>query len=129
MDKSSDAVKLSSAQIVAFLEAYQKYESLWDASSPNYLKKDYKCESLRNLLNDLLGEGLNVNEQQLKNKIKSIRDTYRNELKKVQKSKKSGIGGGDVYKPKLAWFAAADFLRNVFLGRESSSNLVSKAIF
>ena len=76
MDKSRDAVKWSSAQTVAFLEAYQKYESLWDASSPNYLKKDYTCESLRNLLNDLLEEGLNVSEQQLKNKIKSIRDTF-----------------------------------------------------
>ena len=72
MDKSSDAVKWSSAQTVAFLEAYQKYESLWDASSPNYLKKDYTYESLRNLLNDLLEERLKVSEQQLKKKLKVL---------------------------------------------------------
>ena len=71
-------MKWSSAQTVAFLEAHQKYESLWDASSPNYLKKDYTCESLRNLLNDLLEEGLNFSEQQLEKKLKVLEILFYN---------------------------------------------------
>lgn len=61
-----------------------------------------------------------------KKKIKSLRDTYRKELHKVQKSKKSGAGADEVYKPKLMWYSAAEvFWHGAVCGRESSSNLVS----
>jgi hypothetical protein len=66
----------------------------------------------------------------LKKKIKSLRDTYRKELQKVQKSKKSGAGADDVYKPKLVWFSSAEvFWQGSIVGRESPSNWVSKYIY
>jgi len=43
-------------------------------------------------MSDILGSRLDS----LKKKIKSLRDTYRKELQKVQKSKKSGAGADDV---------------------------------
>ena len=46
-------------------------------------------------------------EEALKIKIKSIKDCYRIELNKIKKSRKSGCGTDDVYKPKLVWFNRA----------------------
>ena len=40
-------------------------------------------------------------EETLKRKIKSIKDCYRIELNKIKRSKKSGAGTTDVYKPKF----------------------------
>ncbi|KAL4084942.1 hypothetical protein QTP88_027808 [Uroleucon formosanum] len=48
------------------------------------------------------------------------------ELSKLLKSKKSGAGANDIYKPALRWFEQADtFLRPVTEARPSKSNLVS----
>jgi len=61
----------------------------------------------------------------LRKKIKSIKNVYRQELARIEKSKKSGAGADDVYQPKLAWFKRADiFLKNVVSSR-TTSNLVS----
>jgi len=47
-------------------------------------------------------------------------------LSKLLKSKKSGAGANDIYKPALRWFEQADtFLRPVTEARPSKSNLVS----
>lgn len=118
-------VKWNSNQIITFFEMYHKHDCLWDASSPCYLKRDIKNSALESLVNELIAEGFKITLTQLKSKIKSLRDTYRNEVNKIKKSKKSGAAAEDVYKPKLAWFPTADaFLRNIFIGRNSSSNLV-----
>ncbi|KAK5647118.1 hypothetical protein RI129_005582 [Pyrocoelia pectoralis] len=59
----------------------------------------------------------------LKTKIKTIKTVYRQELNKIIKSKKSGAGAADVYKPKLVWFIKADyFLHNVTTTRKTSTN-------
>jgi hypothetical protein len=41
------------------------------------------------------------NEKQLKAKIKSVKDVYRQELGKIERSKKSGSGAAEIYSPKL----------------------------
>ncbi|GFW41982.1 hypothetical protein TNCV_6901 [Trichonephila clavipes] len=61
--------------------------------------------------NQLLGQ---MDNKQLKAKIKSIKDVYRTELNKIEKSKKSGCGVDDVYVPKLTWFNEACFLSEVW---------------
>ena len=61
----------------------------------------------------------------LRKKIKSIKNVYRQELTKIEKSKKSGAGADDDYQSKLTWFKRADiFLKNVS-SRTTTSNLVS----
>lgn len=76
--------------------------------------------------NQLLGQ---MDKKQLTAKIKSIKDVYRTELNKIEKSKKSGCGADDVYVPKLTWFNDACFLSEVLATRSSQSNLVSKCIY
>ena len=70
-----------------------------------------------------------MDERQLKSKIKTIKDVYRHELAKIERSQKSGAGIEEVYSPKLLWFNSAHFFREVLSTRKSQSNLVSKFIF
>jgi hypothetical protein len=44
----------------------------------------------------------------VRRKIKIIKTVYSQELNKIMKSKKSGAGTNDFYKPQLVWF---DILR------------------
>ncbi|GFV03059.1 hypothetical protein TNCV_3041631 [Trichonephila clavipes] len=67
--------------------------------------------------NQLLGQ---MDNKQLKAKIKSIKDVYRTELNKIEKSKKSGCGVDDVYVPKLTWFNEACFPGEVFGNKKRS---------
>lgn len=67
-----------------------------------------------------------MDSDQLRLKVKSICDVYRQEIAKINRSKKSGAGTDSLYKPKLIWFNRANtFLNEVTSKRESSSNLVS----
>jgi hypothetical protein len=66
----------------------------------------------------------------VRKKIKMIKTVYSQELNKIMKSKKSGAGTNDLYKPKLVWFEKADsFLRSVTATRPSKSNLVGTERF
>ncbi|KAF5283136.1 hypothetical protein FQR65_LT14065 [Abscondita terminalis] len=115
--------KWGGGDVINFLNLYRKYPCLWDVTSTDYLKRDIKQQAYQDL-KDLEEAGLPLQEDALKKKIKVIRDSYRNEVNKIKKSKKSGAGTEDIYKPKLQWFCAADsFLNSVISGRTSSSNL------
>jgi hypothetical protein len=58
--------------------------------------------------------------------LKTIKTVYKQELSKITKSKKSGVGTEVLYKPKLAWFEKADsFLTGVTATRTSTSTFVS----
>jgi hypothetical protein len=48
-----------------------------------------------------------MNEKQLKAKIKSVKVVYRQELGKIERSKKSGSGVEEIYLSKLQWFDSA----------------------
>lgn len=68
----------------------------------------------------------NLTQNDLKIKIKNIKTNYNKELSKLFKSKKSGIGTNDIYKPGLRWFEQANtFLKPVTEARPIQSNLVS----
>lgn len=110
--------------ISKFLELYQREECVWNVKSENYKNLPLRDKSYENIRSGMEIDTLTIND--IKNKIKSIRTTYRVELNKLLKANKSGTGTEDVYKPKLFWFAQADaFLRAISVPRESESNLVS----
>ncbi|RVE54811.1 hypothetical protein evm_000578 [Chilo suppressalis] len=67
--------------------------------------------------------------EELKMKIKNIRTTYNREASKVAKSKKSGAGKDDIYRPQLIWFSVADrFLKPVIEGRNSKDNMKNSCV-
>jgi hypothetical protein len=64
---------------------------------------------------------------EIKQKIKSIRSTYNQEVQKIQKSKASGTSPDDVYKPPVKWFDVMDQIMKGSKSRsETRSNVVSK---
>ena len=113
--------------IIKFLNIYEQYPLLWNVKDKMYCNSKLKDEVFQRLSkelaeNELLG---GMDTKQLKSKIKSIKDVYRQELHKIEKSKKSGCGANEVYSPKLLWFHDASFLAEVIATRQSPSNLVS----
>jgi hypothetical protein len=62
--------------------------------------------------------------QEAKNKIKNLRSTYSQEVKKVKQSKKSGLD--EVYQPSLLGYKAIDsFLGPVIASRDAQVPTVS----
>lgn len=110
--------------ITKFLEVYQEKEILWNPKLELYRNNAARIAALDEIIHSLQKPNLTPND--LKIKIKNIRTIYNRELSKLLKSKKSGAGANDIYKPALRWFEQADtFLRAVTEARPSKSNLVS----
>ena len=79
----------------------------------NYLKL---CES-ENIVIESLDE--------VKKKVKNVRDQLRKEYNKVEASKKSGSGSSDIYQPNLFWYSQALFLVDTCSTIKTTSNLIS----
>ena len=78
---------------IKFLSIYEQYPLLWNVKDKNYCNTKLKDEVFQRLSkeldeNELLG-GMDM--KQLKTKIKSIKDVYRQELHKIEKSTTSDI--------------------------------------
>ncbi|XP_063879433.1 uncharacterized protein LOC135110748 [Scylla paramamosain] len=71
--------------------------------------------------------GLSANAPEVKKKIESIRNQYRRELRKQEKSKKSGAGAYSMYTHTLWCFDDLCFLSNGDNMRECVSSMESQA--
>jgi len=83
-------MKWNCNNIVDFLKIYEQYPLLWNIKHKDYLNIKLKDEIFKKLYADLEIKGLvmGIDEKQLKTKIKNLKDVYRNELAKIEKSKK-----------------------------------------
>lgn len=118
--------KWSDADMDKFLDIYQEQELLWNPKNELYRNNEARKSALANIIEYM--NKPNLTENDLKTKIKNIRTTYKRELTKVLKARKSGAGVDDLYKPVLIWFKKADvFLRVITEARESKTNMVSLA--
>lgn len=119
-------MKWSENTTVTFVQEYLKHECLYNAKCNTYRIKQARDAALIKIC-----EAMNMSDfgpKEALSKIKSIRSTYSQELKKKNESTKSGAGTDDVYVPTLKWFAMYhNVMRDKFLApKESQSNLVSK---
>lgn len=108
-----------------FVSEYLKYEALWNVKSELYKNRQAKQAAYANLEETMNIPGFT--QKEIKIKIKNIRSTYSQELKKIKESMKSGAGTDSVYTPSLKWFRMADdTLRNIQSElRGTQSNVVS----
>ncbi|KOB67403.1 Uncharacterized protein OBRU01_19870 [Operophtera brumata] len=93
--------KWSLETTIKFIQCYKIHDCLWHFSSP-----DYKCKDKRNAALIAIVNEMNINDigvTEVKNKIKNLRSTYRQELKKIENSKKSGAGLNNVYVSNIKW--------------------------
>ncbi|PSN40161.1 hypothetical protein C0J52_14093 [Blattella germanica] len=112
-------MKWNSDNISKFLQIYETYPLLWNFKLKDCMKANVRKCLFTQLMEELEYEGLlrGMNDKQLKAKIKSIKDVYRQELCKIERSKKNE--GDEIYIPKLVWFNKADFMRDVISTKES----------
>lgn len=78
-------LKWSGKQVIDFLNLFQNYPCLWDVSSKEYLNRNLKEAAYSELLENLKETGMPTTVDQVKKKIKSLRDTFRKELSKINK--------------------------------------------
>ncbi|XP_028038280.1 uncharacterized protein LOC114249014 [Bombyx mandarina] len=62
-------------------------------------------------------------------KIRSLRNTYNNELLKAKKSNTTGMATNDLYISKIPWLCSLDFLKNIdSYTRENTENMAVDAL-
>lgn len=111
------ACKWSTNFIVRFLQEYEKYPCLWDASHPSYKNRQDRLfaeQCLQNILN------IHCDIKAFKTKIKNIRNTYNDEVYKM----KSAFNCKQEYLPKLLWFPIADR----FLKKSSETGISAEGV-
>ncbi|CAH2094227.1 unnamed protein product [Euphydryas editha] len=111
---------------IQFLECYEMHPCLWNPREQDYRNNNVRLAAPKSIIQEMR---LSITVEEVKLKVKNIRTTYNREASKVAKSKKSGAGEDDVYRPQLIWFSVADrFLKPVIEGRNSKDNMVSLII-
>ena len=77
----------------------------------NYKDKTKKATAFEDLTMELWRNDeqfLSITIEEVKIKLRSIRNTYYQESNKIKNSKSTGAATETVYKPKLCWFEEAD---------------------
>ena len=117
-------LKLSEAETLKLVELYRDHECLWNNRCDAYKNKQLRNSALQEIVKEMAVEGFNIEE--VKTKIKTIRNAYYLELNKIEKSTRSGAGG-HVYVPRVKWFNELNsFIKTVAVRRATtvSRNIV-----
>jgi hypothetical protein len=127
MSKKKDftvSLKLSESNTLWLIQLYQSEPCLYDVNSDDYRNRELQVAATKRIAAALSVDGFGPKE--VAKKYKNLRNSYSQELKKVNDSEKSGTGGDDVYIPKVYWFDIMySFLRPQMYSRPTKSNLVS----
>lgn len=105
-------VRLNERMTVQFVELYRDERLLWDKEHEAYNKRTERLRAYRRIADGMGVEGLGVPE--VASKIKNIRSTYLQELKKIKDSAQRHLvqseeeDASSPYVPKLLWFPILD---------------------
>jgi hypothetical protein len=81
--------KWSSEVVVKFLDVYGESEGLWNIRHSDYNNKIKRDSAMLKLMGEILKRNVAVESvEDLRKKIKSIKNLHRQELTKIEKSKK-----------------------------------------
>lgn len=123
---AKESKKWSSANIIKFLEAYERTPCLWNHKLSIYRDRNQRNEALRKIVEVMSDSVNNFDVTSAKAKIRSIRNAYILERHKVLKSYKSGTSTEAIYKPTVSWFSVANrFLKGIVETRDAKNALVS----
>ncbi|XP_070196866.1 uncharacterized protein [Littorina saxatilis] len=112
-------ISLNNSDTVKFIQQYQQQELLWNVNLPDHTNKAMRSECLMKLSHIM---GLNWTEQQVKDKILSLRSRYSKELVKVRVSI---AAGAEHYTPVWRFFPLLDsFLRPFCTTRKTNTPTV-----
>lgn len=106
------AERFTELQMFKLVEIYQEYPCLWNVTNELYKNRQARESAYKEIWEKLNIPGLTIKD--IPKKIKNMRSSYYQEIKRIEKSTKSGCGPDSIYQPKVAWFTTADgFLRIV----------------
>lgn len=107
---------------------YQQHPCLYVQKSKDYHNRDQRLKALQTIAQQLhkMG-GCIVTIDVIKKKIASLRTQYLEQINKIQKSKSSGAGTDDIFKPTWWLFEELSFLAPHVAARKGESS-VSKNI-
>ena len=81
--------KWSNEDVVEFLDVYKESEGLWNIQYSDYNNKIKRDSAMLKLMGEILKRNVAVEGVEvLRKKIKSIKNEYRQELTKIEKSRK-----------------------------------------
>lgn len=115
--------KWSSETTIKFVQELRTHECLWNVKREVYKNKQMRESAYRKIVEAMNIVGFNVPE--VKTKIRNLKSTYFQEKRKIEKSKASGSGSENVYKPNIKWFDEMDTLLNNVDGRRITFDNVS----
>lgn len=106
-----------------FIELYKNEPCLWQNKSKEYHDRDKKSAAYKILLEKMKEIDTTATIDTVKNKINTMRCTFKKELLKVKSSQKSGSGTDDIYVPKLWYYNLLTFIIDQDVPRSSRSNI------
>ncbi|XP_028140600.1 uncharacterized protein LOC114334695 [Diabrotica virgifera virgifera] len=104
-----------------FIDIYQSNPCLWKVKDKCYTNRDLREKAYQQLINLYKTVNVEASQETVRSKINNLRSAFRKELKKVQKSKRSGASTEDIYTPGLWYYELLLFTAN----QEESSETVS----
>lgn len=104
---------MSDMETIRLVELYREHELLWNTNHPDYTLRARRCESYRALMEEMDMDSVD----EVKKKIKSLRDTYTAERNRNIKS-------GGQYQIKLVWYDLLD----QFLSPVAQHSVVKKEV-
>ncbi|XP_013177394.1 PREDICTED: uncharacterized protein LOC106124916 [Papilio xuthus] len=115
------ADRFTEVQMLKLVKIYRDYPCLWNVNSEFYKNRNTRDSAYKEIWEKLNIPGLSVKD--IPKKIKNMRSSYYQELKKIEKSR-SDVGQDSIYQPKVSWFTTADgFLRMVRNNQETFANI------
>lgn len=117
--------KWSPELTLQFVTEYVQNECLWNFKSVQYKNKNSRLQAYNRMKENL--NIPNFGAKEIIKKIKIIRSTYSQELKKIRESRKYGSSTDEIYVPTLKWFPILhDTLMTIEVkSRNSQDNYVS----
>ncbi|KAJ8717066.1 hypothetical protein PYW08_005465 [Mythimna loreyi] len=103
------SVHFTEADMARLVEIYKDYDCLWDMKHEYYKDRDARQAAYNEIAEKL--NIPNLNSKDIPNKIKNLRSSYYQEIKKVRRSVRLG---GSIYHPKVSWFPTVDSILKPF---------------
>ncbi len=122
----SDIRSLSKEFLTEFIELYKSYPCLWQTKSKDYKDRNKKDKAYGDLLKKLREVEPSADKKKVKDKINSIRGSFRREMKKIEESKRSGKGADEIYSTHLWYYDLLLFTKDQEVPRASVSNLTDE---
>ncbi|CAH1968636.1 unnamed protein product [Acanthoscelides obtectus] len=106
-----------------FFQLYQENPCLWDIKCKDYRNKLKKNAAYENLINKSKEMFPDANKKFVIKKISSLRSSFRRQIRRINSSKRSGVGTEDVPEPTLWYFDLLSFLMDQEESRAAVSSI------